>query len=318
MKKKILICGATGFIGQNVLNYFSKNINYKVTAIINKSKPGKKIKNVKYVKGNLKNFDDCLRVTKNIDIIIQCAATTSGSKDIINAPYLHVTDNAVMNSNILRSVYENKVSHFLFMSCTVMYKNSRKYLSEKDVNENKIFPNYYGVAQTKLYIEKICKFYSNISKTKFTIIRHSNIYGYNDKFDIDKGHFIGSAIKKIYSLKHPYIKVFGSGKEKRDFLFIDDLINFIEKSIKNQRRQYDIFNCTYGKSYSIKEILKKLIRFSKSNKSIQFIKNARNLNVNILVKSNKAKKEINWVPKIKLDNGLKLTLKWFKSNEKFL
>ncbi len=318
MKKKILICGATGFIGQNVLNHFTKIKNYKVIALINKTKPDIRIKSVKYIKGNLKNFRDCLRVTKNIDIVIQCAATTSGSKDIINAPYLHVTDNAVMNSNILRSVYENKVGHFLFMSCTVMYKNSRKYLSEKDVNENKIFPNYYGVAQTKLYIEKICKFYSNISKTKFTIIRHSNIYGYNDKFDIDKGHFIGSTIKKIYSLKHPYIKVFGSGKEKRDFLFIDDLINFIEKSIKNQRKQYDIFNCTYGKSYSIKEILKKLIIFSKTNKSIQFNKNARNLNVNILVKSNKAKKEINWGPKIKLDNGLKLTLKWFKSNEKFL
>ncbi len=318
MKKKILICGATGFIGQNVLNHFTKIKNYKVIALINKTKPDIRIKSVKYIKGNLKNFRDCLRVTKNIDIVIQCAATTSGSKDIINAPYLHVTDNAVMNSNILRSVYENKVGHFLFMSCTVMYKNSRKYLSEKDVNENKIFPNYYGVAQTKLYIEKICKFYSNISKTKFTIIRHSNIYGYNDKFDIDKGHFIGSTIKKIYSLKHPYIKVFGSGKEKRDFLFVDDLINFIEKSIKNQRKQYDIFNCTYGKSYSIKEILKKLIIFSKTNKSIQFNKNARNLNVNILVKSNKAKKEINWGPKIKLDNGLKLTLKWFKSNEKFL
>ena len=318
MKKKILICGATGFIGQNILNHFTRIKNYKIIALINKTKPDVKIKSVKYIKGNLKNFKDCLRVTKNIDIIIQCAATTSGSKDIINAPYLHVTDNAVMNSNILRSVYENKVGHFLFMSCTVMYKNSRKYLSEKDVNENKIFPNYYGVAQTKLYIEKICKFYSNISKTKFTIIRHSNIYGYNDKFDIDKGHFIGSTIKKIYSLKHPYIKVFGSGKEKRDFLFVDDLINFIEKSIKNQRKQYDIFNCTYGKSYSIKEILKKLIIFSKTNKSIQFNKNARNLNVNILVKSNKAKKEINWGPKIKLDNGLKLTLKWFKSNEKFL
>ena len=318
MKKKILICGATGFIGQNVLNHFTKIKNYKVIALINKTKPDIRIKSVKYIKGNLKNFRDCLRVTKNIDIVIQCAATTSGSKDIINAPYLHVTDNAVMNSNILRSVYENKVGHFLFMSCTVMYKNSRKYLSEKDVNENKIFPNYYGVAQTKLYIEKICKFYSNISKTKFTIIRHSNIYGYNDKFDIDKGHFIGSTIKKIYSLKHPYIKVFGSGKEKRDFLFIDDFKNFIEKSIKNQRKQYDIFNCTYGKSYSIKEILKKLIIFSKTNKSIQFNKNARNLNVNILVKSNKAKKEINWGPKIKLDNGLKLTLKWFKSNEKFL
>ena len=318
MKKKILICGATGFIGQNVLNHFTKIKNYKVIALINKTKPGIKIKNAKYIKGNLKNFKDCLRVTKNIDIIIQCAATTSGSKDIINAPYLHVTDNAVMNSNLLRSVYQNKISHFLFMSCTVMYKNSKKYLSENDVDEKKIFPNYFGVAQTKLYIEKICKFYSNISDSKFTIIRHSNIYGYNDKFDTNKGHFIGSAIKKIFDLKKKNITVFGSGKEKRDFLFIDDLINFLEKSIKHQKNKYDIFNCTYGKSYSIKDVLKKLIKFSKVNKIIKFDKNAKNLNVNILVKSNKAKKELKWKPKVKLDDGLKLTLNWFKNNEKFL
>ena len=50
----------------------------------------------------------------------------------------------------------------------------------------KIFHNYFGVAHTKLYIEKICKFYSKISKTKFTIIRHSNIYGPRDKFDLLK------------------------------------------------------------------------------------------------------------------------------------
>ena len=59
-------------------------------------------------------------------------------KDIINKPYLHVTDNAVMGSYLLRAIYENKVNHFIFTSCTVMYKNSSKYLSEKDVDEKNI------------------------------------------------------------------------------------------------------------------------------------------------------------------------------------
>ena len=49
-----------------------------------------------------------------------------------------------------------------------------------------IINKYFGVGWTKIYIEKLCEFYSNISNTKFTIIRHSNIYGPYDKFDLEK------------------------------------------------------------------------------------------------------------------------------------
>jgi nucleoside-diphosphate-sugar epimerase len=154
---KILVCGGTVFIGKNVVLSFYKKKKYKIYSTYFKSRP-LKIKDVNWIKADLRNFKDCLKVTKNIDIVIQCAATTSGSKDIINQPYLHVTDNAVMNSYLLRACYQNKIKHFIFLSCTVMYKNSKKALSEDQVEENKIYSNYYGVANTKLYVEKISKF----------------------------------------------------------------------------------------------------------------------------------------------------------------
>ena len=186
--KTILICGGSGFIGINLVNYF-KNKNFKIIAVYNKRKP-KFFKNIKWIKADLRNYNTCLRITKNIDIIIQAAATTSGSKDIINSPYLHVTDNAVMNSYILKASYVNNIKHFIFTSCTVMYPNSNKHLKENEYNYDEIFPSYFGVANTKLYIEKMCEFYASISNIKFTIIRHSNIYGPFDKFDLKKGHLI--------------------------------------------------------------------------------------------------------------------------------
>ena len=53
---------------------------------------------------------------RNFDVVIQAAANTSGAKDIVEKPYLHVTDNAVMNSLLLRACHDYNVKHFLFLS----------------------------------------------------------------------------------------------------------------------------------------------------------------------------------------------------------
>jgi GDP-L-fucose synthase len=313
--KNVLICGANGFIGRNIIKNFYKKKNYKIFSTFFRSKPSI-ISDVKWIKADLRNFEDCLKVTNNIDIVIQCAATTSGSKDIINQPYLHVTDNAVMNSYLLRACYQNKVRHFIFFSCTVMYKNSKKTLSENQVEEDKIYPNYYGVANTKLYVEKICKFYSSISKTKFSILRHSNIYGPYDKFNLEKGHFLSSSIYKVIKQKGDKVFIFGSGKEKRDFLHVNDLMNMINLLISKQKNSYEIFNCSYGKSFSVIDILKKIINLSNSKKSICKLKSKKSLKIDIMINSNKAKKLLNWSPKIKIDKGLKMTIDWFVKNSK--
>ena len=94
--------------------------------------------------------------------MLQFAATTSGSNIILNKPYVHVTDNAVMNSYLLKSIFHNKIKHFIFTSCTVMYPDSKIKCNEKMVDENKIFNPYFGAAITKLYIEKLCFFFKNL------------------------------------------------------------------------------------------------------------------------------------------------------------
>lgn len=309
MLKKILVCGGSGFIGKNLCIQLSKK-KVNLSATYFSKKPKLNIKNIKWIKCDLRLLTDCIKATKNKDIIIQCAATTSGSNDIIKSPYLHVTDNAIINSYLLKASYINNIKHFIFTSCTVMYKNSKISLNENQVDINKIYKTYFGVAHTKLYIEKMCKFFSSISKIKFSIIRHSNIYGPYDKFDEKKGHFIGSTIHKIFNSDKLIIN--GKGNEKRDFLYIDDFLNFITSVIKKQRSKFEIYNCSYGKSFKIKKILEKIIKISNYKKKIIYNNNAKNINVNILVNSNKAKKELSWFPKIKIDDGLTKAIEWYK------
>lgn len=317
-KKTILVCGATGFLGKNIILSFLKKKNYNIIAVYNKKKPFINSKKIIWKKADLLIYRDCLKITKNINIIFQFAATTSGSKDIINEPFLHVTDNAVMNSYLLRACYVNKVKHFIFPSCTVIYKNSNRPLKENQIDEKKIFSNYFGVGHTKLYIEKMCKFYSNISKIKFSIIRHSNIFGQFDKFDLKKGHFVGSSIKKVFSNNNKFIKIFGEGDEKRDILYVDDFIKFLHNLIAFQNKNFEIFNCSYGKSFSVIDILKKIIKISKKELKIIKLKNKKSIKVNISVSSSKAKRKLKWHPKFSIDSGLEKSVSWFLKNEKFL
>lgn len=310
-KKKLLILGGSGFIGRNLVNFFSKQSSYEVISTYFKSKKPK-VKNVKWIKCDLRNEKAVKKITKNIKIIIQAAATTSGSKDIVNKPYIHVTDNAVMNSLILRSCFENKIQHLIFFSCTVMYNSSLKPLKENDFDPNKgIHPRYFGVANTKVYIEKMCEFYSRISETKFTCVRHSNIYGPHDKYDLDKSHFFGATIAKV-AKANDYLKIWGDGSEKRDLLYIDDLVHFVSKAIINQKRNFRIYNCGLGKCYSVMDVTKKIIKkFNKNKIKIKTDKTKPSIKTFLSLNNNLAKKEINWIPKIDLDKGITKTIKWY-------
>ena len=307
---KILICGATGFIGKNLALNLSKNKNYKIYGTFNKSKKYGN-KNINWIKADLTNPIITNKITKNKDIIIQAAATTSGADDIINRPYLHVADNAVMNSHLLRSSYINKIKHFIFFSCTVMYNSSDKKIKESHFNPSKeLYPKYFGVAKTKIYVEDLCKFYSSISDTKYTCIRHSNVYGPHDKYDLIKSHFFGATIRKVLEAKDN-IQIWGKGSEKRDLLYIDDLVSFVNLCIKKQKNKFDIYNCGLGKSYSVNSVVRKIVKISSRKLKINNDLTKKSIETKVALDCTKAKLELNWKAKTTLSDGIKKTLNWY-------
>ena len=312
--KKILICGATGFVGKNITLGLSGNKNYEIHAVRFKRPAYKTSKNVKWHKADLRNPNSVDKLIKGMDIVIQAAATTSGSKDIVSKPFIHVTDNAVINSYMFRSSFTHKIKHFIFPSCTVMYPSSKKATKENDYNGN-IIDKYKGAGETKVYLEKIAKFYSMLSDTKFTIIRHSNIYGPHDKYDLDKSHVFGATITKVMRANKT-LEVWGTGKEIRDFLYAEDLVDFIKKSIKNQKEQYQIYNCGSGNPVTVKELCEKIIKISGKDIKIKFNKSKPSIPFNLFLNCSKAKKDLSWSPKTNIDDGIKSTITWWKKNIK--
>ena len=235
MKKiKILILGASGFIGKNIALSLSKNNKFSVTGTYFKNKVF--IKNVKIVKSNLTVKKDVDKVIKGNDIVIQAAATTSGAKDIIQKPYIHVNDNAIINSMVTRSCYDYQIKHVVFFSCSIMYNPySKKLQTEKDVDTKKIYDGYYGAAHMKIFVENMCNFYSNLGRNKYTVIRHSNVYGPHDKFSLEKSHVLAGTINKVFSSKKE-VTIWGDGKEKRDLIYISDLVDFVNIAIRKQKK----------------------------------------------------------------------------------
>ena len=316
-KKKILVLGSSGFIGKNLcIKFKDKKISLFGTYFQNKPK---KNKNIKYIKANLTNKKDVIKVIKGMDVVIQAAAVTGGIKDAKVNPIKYISDNAVMNSLIFESVFKNNVKHFIFLSCSVMYHTSKKALKEKDFNPSKeIYPSYFGGAWNKIYFEKMCEFYSKISRTKFTAVRHSNVFGPHDTFDFEKSHLCSATIKKVVDLKKnkKFITVWGDGSEKRDLIFVDDLINSIKLIILKQKKNFEIFNIGSKKLISVKRLVQKVIKISGKQIKLKFDKRKPTNKFSVGLNCSKANKILGWKPKYDLEKALKITINWYKTNFK--
>mgnify|MGYP001216476169 CR=1 FL=1 len=315
--KKILICGATGFIGRNLVIQLSKNPFFQIIAVKH-LRPSFTVKEaineVIWVEADLRNTNDVSRVLKGIDIVVQAAATTSGAKDIVNKPYIHVTDNALMNSILLREAMNNSITHFIFFSCTVMYDSSKYPIKENDWDPAKqINERYFGVANTKIYIEKMLDFYSRISNMKTTAIRHSNIYGPYDKYDFERSHVCGATISKVLTATKEVV-VWGTGEEERDLLYVDDLVEFVQLAISNQKKKYQLYNCGAGESVSIRKLVELIINQSGKSLTISHDISKPTIKTSLCLNTQLAETELNWKPRIPLKEGITKTISWWNEN----
>ena len=314
--KRILICGATGFIGKNLLDFYSKNKKYKIRATHFKSPILPEYKDVEWVQCDLRDPHQVSDVLKDVDIVMQFAATTTGAKDIVSKPYIHVTDNVIMNSYLLREAFEQGIERFIFPSCTVMYQKSKAALKETDYNpSDEILPFYYGAGHTKVYLENMCKFYAGFGKTKHTVIRHSNLYGPHDKYDLEKSHVTGATITKVMTSEDGNVNVWGTGEESRDLLYVEDFISFIEASIDNQQDDYALYNVGLGQAIKIKDLVKKVIQCSGRDLKIVHDLSKPTVPTSLFLDCAKAKEELSWQPNYTLEQGLLKTIAWYRKNK---
>ena len=316
MKQKMLICGAEGFIGKNALDHFKDRCDITAT-LFNKTTPKRGVvEGVNYVSIDLRVESEVVDLfeSNKFDVVLQTAATTTGAKDVVERPYVHVTDNSVMNSWIFREAMRTKVGHLLFPSCTVMYQPKEYPQSESDWSAtDEIYSAYFGVGNMKVFCEKMCDFYSRIGETKFTAFRHSNVYGPYDKFDLDKCHVVPAFINKVINADK-VLQIWGRGRASRDIIYIDDLIEFIDKCIENQESKYELYNCGAGQAYPILDLAKIIMNLNDKDLEFEFDVTKPDIPTTVILNCDKAKKDLGWEPKTSVQEGLKKTSEWYIKN----
>ena len=313
-KKKILICGITGFIGRNILEHLLRKAEYDIYGTYFRTPLPASLLNATsahLIKVDLTDKAQVDRIIKGVDIVIQAAATTSGAKDIVTKPYYHVTDNAVMNSLIFRSCFEHRVNHVVFFSCTTMYTEQPEPVKETDFH-HEIIDKYFGVGWTKVYIEKMCEFYARISPAKYTAIRHSNIYGPYDKYDLERSHVFGATVAKVMNAHGGKLVVWGDGSDERDLLYVDDLVSFVDLAISKQTTPFELLNVGFGISISVRDLVEKIIRHAGKSLKVEYDRSKPSINFKLAINIDQAKKVFGWAPRTTLDEGIKKSLAWYQ------
>lgn len=293
--KKISILGANGFIGSNTFNYLNQK-GYDVTGF-DLLEPSSFIseKNCNWIIGNFLNQTELEKAIIAQDIVCHFISTTfpGNSSDII----FDVESNVIGTLKVLDFCVKNKVKKVIFLSSGgTVYGETEKELISEDHPTNPI--NSYGI--TKLTIEKYLALYYKIYGLDYSILRVSNPFGLN-QHNIGKQGFIGTLKYKIE--KNELLEIWGDGTVIRDYIYVDDVVTAIEKSISIDHKS-KIFNIGSGIGYSLNQIIeitekiigKEIKRLYSENRKIDVKKNALNITL--------AKTILKWEPEINLQQGL--------------
>ena len=303
MKKKILIVGGTGFIGKNfVLKCLENNLEVTILSSIKRKNKYKKINQICCDITDKKSLYKKLS-NKKFDYVVNLAGYIDHSKKVktIKTHYNGC-------KNLANFFKKNKILKFIQIGSSVEYGKLRApQIEYRNTNENTLKSNY-GLAKLKStkYLLHLNKKYSFPS----TILRLFIVYGPGQKENRLVPFVINNCIKgKRFNLS--------SGKQIRDFLYVDDATTAIFKCLTNKKSNGHIINISSGLPIKIKSLVNKIYKLIKNGKPIfGKIKLRPEEPIKLYSNFNKAKKLLKWSPKIGLNKGLKKTINHYKSDHK--
>ena len=308
---KILILGATGFVGRNLAEKLYKE---GYTNLRNHGFNRKLEGFGESVQGDLRDDKFVEEIMKGVDVVYHCAASTSNAVDTIYAPLLHVTPNVIINALTMEKAYKEGVKKFIFLSSSTIYPESgERAVRETDNIYESIYKTYFPVGWMKRYAEVLCKMYSEIliNPMQTVIVRPANLYGPHDKYDLDKCHVTPASIIKVATRLDP-IPVWGDGTEIRDLLYVEDFCEALQL-IMEKEEAHEIYNVGSNKGYSVNEVIGYLKEIEGLESPIDYVNNKAPMIPKRLIDSYKIFYTLGWEAKTSIKEGLEKTLNWYKS-----
>ena len=305
MKKKLLILGSTGMVGSSLLRIAKKKRIYKIL------NPNRK-------KLDLKKFNQIVRYLKKFkpDVIVNCAAMVGGVHSNNTKPAQFIYNNLVIQTNLIHAAYKGKIKKLIFLGSSCIYpRNSKQPIKEDYLLSGYLEKTNEPYAIAKIAGIKMCEAYRREYGCNFISVMPTNLYGINDNFDKYDSHVMPALIRKFAEAKESNaneVEIWGTGKPKREFLFVDDLAEAI-LTIDKKYNNVKPINVGFGEDITIKKLSYKLKKLFKFNGKIKFNKNFPDGTPRKLLNIKQIEK-LGWRPKTSLEKGLIKTMNWYKKN----
>ena len=305
-EKTVLVTGGHGFLGTHLVNEL-KNLSPK-DIIVPKSS-----------ENDLREYEECVKVSKNVDIVIHLAANVGGIGYNRDNPANLFDDNILMSVNMMRAARVNGVKKYLALGTICAYpKFTPVPFKEKDLwmgyPEETNAP--YGLAKKMQLVQ--AQAYRQQYGFNAIFLLPVNLYGPGDNFDPKSSHVIPALIKKFVEAKENNQKevvVWGTGKPTREFLYVKDAAKGIILAVEKYNKSEPV-NLGAGFEISIKdlaELIKKLTDFKGNiiwDKTKPDGQPRRKLDVT------KAEEEFGFTANSQFEVGLRETINWYLENRK--
>ena len=303
---KIFISGHKGLVGSAIVKYLKKKKFTKIYYIEKK-------------KLDLRNQSKVLNFFRKnkFDYVINCAGKVGGinANNKYRAEFLY--DNLAIQTNIIHSSYLTKVKSLIFLGSSCIYpKYSKIPMKEESMLLGKLEETNEPYAIAKIAGIKMCESYNKQYKTNFKCLMPCNLYGPNDNYNLDNSHFLPALIKKIFEAKisnNNVVHIWGTGKPKREVMYVDDLADACLYFLK-KKTTHSLINIGSGIEKSILDYAKFIAKMLNKKIHFKFDKFKPDGMKRKLVDL-KLAKSYGWKSKITLNEGLKRTIAAFQNKK---
>lgn len=302
---KIYIAGHNGLVGSAIYKKFNEN---GYTNLITNDSKDLDLRNQNDVK---KFFEK-----ENPDYVVLAAAKVGGISANNKFRGEFIYDNLMIQTNIIHNSYLYNVKKLLFLGSSCIYpKYSNQPIKEEYLLDGKLEETNKPYAIAKIAGIELCKSYNNQYGCNFISIMPTNLYGPNDNYDLENSHVLPALIRKFLEAKLnnlEMVDVWGSGKPKREFLYVEDLASACLFLLQNYNDS-EIINVGWGKDITIKELAEMIAKTVKYSGKILFDTSKPDGTLQKLLDCSKIK-NLGWSPEIKLHEGIEKTINHYVSS----
>jgi len=302
--KTYLVTGAAGFVGAALSKSLIEKGN-KVVTIDNLSTGFEDSipDGVVFYKGNVQDEIVIEKLEKyNFECIFHIAGQSSGEISY-DDPVYDLQTNAQSTLLLLKLAQKTDCKKFIYASTMSVYGDNKEFVCEEDATEPKSF---YGVG--KLASEKYLKIFSNDIIT--TSLRLFNIYGPGQNMKNMRQGMVSIFLQQ--ALTSNEIEVKGSLKRFRDFVYIDDVISAFLSAENRKSTEKKIYNIGTGIKHTVSQLIETISCNFEEDKIISQNSNTPGDQFGIYSNSNLAIKELNWKPKVSLNEGIKIMVEYYR------